>query len=433
MNRALSGEETAAAPGQEGRDAWRRSVRAAWSPFWSSRLVVFLVAGWVVYAGLPSAPAAPDTVVLFDPPFHGWFAGELLELVFSPLAKWDAQHYLSIALYGYGQGEAAAHINPAFFPMFPELVRVLSGFGADPGLTLIVSYAVSLSCFFGALVLIHRLAAIELGERHARVALMLFSFFPMAFFFGIPYTESLFVLLAAGAFLAARSGNWLLAGIALALASATRAPGLLLVLPVALFYLYGPRADRAPAGKRGLRPRYPIRADAAWLLLAPLGLLVFSAYLQYRFHDALAWQHAQVVFGRHTIDPVSGLWAAMREAGTSIGLIFSGGYRVPIVDHWNLLQPLFFLFALVGGVALLRMLPVAYGAWVLVSLLSMLVSQPPVSPLWSAPRFVAVLFPIFFWLATLCERRRITTTVVAVFAAGMAAFVVQFTLWSFVA
>ena len=106
---------------------------------------------------------------------------------------------------------------------------------------------------------------------------------------------------------------------------------------------------------------------------------------------------------------------------------------MPIVDHWNLLQPVFFLFALVGGVALLRMLPVAYGAWVLVSLLSMLVSQPPVSPLWSAPRFVAVLFPIFFWLAALCERRRLTNTVTAIFAAGMAAFVVQFTLWSFVA
>ena len=424
-------EEKVVGPTPEVREAWRHSIRAAWSPFWSSRLMVFLVAAWVAYAGLPLAPAS-GTVVL-DHPFGSWPAGELLDLIFSPLAKWDAQHYLGIALYGYGEGQAAAHINPAFFPLFPELVRVLSGFGTSPGLTLLVAYAIPLACFFGALVLIHRLAAIELGERHARSALMLFSFFPTAFFFGIPYTESLFVLLAAGAFLAARTGNWPMAGIALALASATRAPGLLLVVPVALFYLYGPRADREPGTRPGLRPRYPIQANAAWLLLAPLGLLLFSGYLQFRFHDALAWQHAQVVFGRHTIDPVSGLWAAIREAGTSIGLIFSGGYRVPIVDHWNLIQALFFAFALTGGVSLLRMLPVAYGAWVLVSLLSMLVSQPPVSPLWSAPRFVAVLFPIFFWLATLCERRRLTNTVTAMFAAGMAAFVVQFTLWSFVA
>jgi hypothetical protein len=406
-------------------------VRAAWSPFWSSRLVVFLVAAWVVYAGLPTAPATGTVVI--SHPFDGWPAGELLDLIFSPLAKWDAQHYLSIALYGYGQGEAAAHVNPAFFPMFPELVRVLSGFGADPGLTLIVSYAVSLSCFFGALVLIHRLAAIELGERHARAALLLFSFFPTAFFFGIPYTESLFVLVAAGAFLAARTGHWALAGVALAVASATRAPGLLLVVPVALLYLYGPRADRPPGARSGLRPRYPIRADAAWVLLAPLGILAFSAYLQYRFHDALAWDHAQVVFGRHTVDPASGLWAAIREAGTSIGLIFSGGYRVPIVDHWNLIQAAFFAFALVGGIGVLRRLPVAYGGWIMVSLLLMLVSQPPVSPLWSAPRFIAVLFPIFFWLAIVCEQRRLTTTVTAVFAAAMGAFVVQFTLWSFVA
>ncbi len=421
-------------PARTGRELWQQSVRAAWLPFWSSRLVVFVVAIWVVYAGLPTSEH-PDALLLSHP-FGNWPAGDLFDLIFSPLAKWDAQHYLAIAFDGYVENLAdlpPAETRPAFFPLFPGVVHVLSGFGASAGLVLIVSYVVSLSCFFAALVLIHRLAAIELGERYAGTALTLFAFFPAAFFFGLPYSESLFLLLAAGAFVAARTGNWPLACIAVALASATRAPGILLVLPVALFYLYGPRADRDPAPRRGLWPRYPIRPDAAWLLLAPLGLLAFSAYLQWTLGDVLAWQHAQEVFGRTTIDPLSGLWGAVREAGTSIGQAVTGEYHEPIVDHWNILQAGFFAFAVVGGIAALRMLPIAYGAWIFVSLLMMLISQAPVSPLWSSPRFVAVLFPIFFCLAVLCERRRATTTVVALFAAGMALFVAQFTLWSFVA
>jgi hypothetical protein len=426
--------EKPAKAGRAGAGDWRRSVKAAWLPFWSSRLIVFAVATWVFYAGLPTAEHF-DSLALSHP-FGGWPAGEVFDLIFSPLAKWDSQHYLAIAYDGYVEGHPGlppAVERPAFFPLYPGLLYGLSGFGYSPGVILLYAYAVSLASFFGALVLIHRLATIELGERYAAPALSLLSFFPAAFFFGIPYTESLFLLLAAGAFYAARVGKWPLAGIAMALASATRAPGILLLVPVAMFYFYGPRADKDPAARRGIRPRYPLRPDAAWMLLAPLGLIAFSAYLQWKLGDAFAWQHAQEVFGRHSTDPFSGLWAGIREFGRSIGQAVTGEYREPIVDHWNVLQFGFFVFALVGGIATLRMLPGAYGAWILVSLLSMLVSQAPVAPLWSSPRFVAVLFPLFFWLAVVCERRGATQTVVALFAAGMALFVAQFTLWSFVA
>jgi hypothetical protein len=415
-------------------EAWRRSVRAAWRPFWSSRLIVFGVAIWVYYAGLPVAHEF-DAVVLSHP-FGSWPASSVLDLLFSPLAKWDAQHYLAIAWDGYVEGHAGLPPSierPAFFPLYPAVVRALSGWGYSPAVILLWAYAVSLACFYGALVLIHRLAAIELGERYAAPTLTLLAFFPMAFFFGIPYTESMFLLLAAGAFVAARLGMWRWAGICMALASATRVQGVLLLLPVALFYFYGPRGDREPAPRRGIRPRYPLRPDAAWMLLAPLGLIAFSLYLQHTFGDAFAWQHAQEVFGRFSTNPASGLWAAVREFGRAIGQAADGNWHEPILDHWNVLQFGFFAFAVVGGIALLRMLPAAYGAWVLVSLLPMLMSQAPVAPLWSAPRFVAVLFPLFFWLAVVCERRKITQTAVAFSAAGLALFVAQFTVWSFVA
>jgi hypothetical protein len=419
-----------------GMGEWGPDLRAAWSAFWSSRLAVFGVVVWITLADV-TVNAMPESAFLAHP-FEAWPATGLLDVVFSPLAKWDAQHYLAIAFDGYAgthPGLPAAEMRPAFFPLYPMTVRVLSGFGASPGLVLIMAYAVALSCFFGALVLIHRLAVIELGERYARPALMLLAFFPTAFFFGIPYTESMFLLVAAGAFLAARVGRWPVAGVLLALASATRAPGLLLVIPIALFYLYGPRADRDPDSSRGGPwPRYRGKPDAAWLLLTPVGLIGFSIYMHFALGDALVWQQAQELFGRHTVDPLSGLWAGLREAGTSVGQIVSGTYDdQPINDHLNIAQLGFVAFAIAGGIGALRMLPPAYGAWVLVSLVPIFVSQPPDQPLWSASRFIVVLFPIFFWLAVVCERRRMTTTVVALFAAGMAVLAAEFSLWSFVA
>ncbi|HKI67722.1 MAG TPA: mannosyltransferase family protein [Solirubrobacterales bacterium] len=414
---------------------WRASARAAWGAFWPSRLIVFGVAMWVTIA--PVAPNEPIESGLLSHPFGNWPATGLLELVLSPLAKWDAQHYLAIAYDGYVQTHAGlppANEAPAFFPLYPGIVHVLSGFGAGPGIVLVVAYAVSLSGFFAALTLLHRLAVIEIGERYAKPALMLLAFFPAALFFGIPYSESLFLLLAVGAFLAARTGHWATAGVVLALASATRVPGLLLVVPVALLYLYGPRADRDPESTRGgWRPRYRLRPDAAWLLLAPLGIVAFSAYLHFALGDALSWEHAQVVFGRHTVDPFTGAWDALREAGASLGRIVSRPYTEPTSDHLNVAQIGFVALALAGGIGALRRLPVAYGAWVLVSLAPLFVSQTPDNPLWSSPRFIAVLFPVFLWLAIVCERREATTTVIALFAAGLSIFTGLFALWSFIA
>lgn len=416
----------------------RASARAAWGAFWPSRLVVFGAAMWAIAADLP--PNTPPESTYVAHPFYGWPAQGAWDLVFSSLAKWDTQHYLAIALDGYVEGVPAlppVEARPAFFPLYPGSVHVFSGFSADPAVVMLAAYAVSLACFFGALTLLHRLTAIEIGERFARPTLLLLAFFPTAFFYGIPYSESMFLLLAVGAFLAARTGHWAVAGIVLALASATRAPGILLIVPVALLYLYGPRADRGvPVARlRGrLWPRFRIAPNAAWLLLAPLGMVLFSLYLQYKVGDALAWDHAQLAsFNRHTVDPFTGVWAGLREAGKAIHELAVSTEHGVTRDHLYIAEVGFVGFAIAGGIGALRRLPVAYGSWVLLSLVPTFLSQQPENPLWSSPRFIAVLFPVFMWLALVVERRRRTTTVVALFAAGMAVLTVQFALWSFVA
>jgi hypothetical protein len=54
-------------------------------------------------------------------------------------------------------------------------------------------------------------------------------------------------------------------------------------------------------------------------------------------------------------------------------------------------------------------------------------------PLYSLPRFVVVLFPIFMWLAIVCDRRGITPHVASASAVGLGLFVTLFASWHFVA
>ena len=79
-----------------------------------------------------------------------------------------------------------------------------------------------------------------------------------------------------------------------------------------------------------------------------------------------------------------------------------------------------------------RRLPKAYGVWVGASLLLPLSFPVTPQPLMSLPRFVAVLFPIFMWLAIVCDERRITDRVVAVSAIGLGLFSAQFASWHWI-
>src|SRR5919204_3665155 len=201
------------------------ALRAAVRIGISSRLAVLLVA---IFAALSFGPAsgglARENADKFDEPA---LTHAVADPVLAPLARWDSVWYLRIADSGYGDSSPRA----AFFPLYPLLVRgVGTLFGGSHGALLAAAYLISLAAFLGALALLHRLAEFELGRRLARPTLLLLAVFPAAVYFGAPYAESLFLLLAVGAFYAARTGRWAWAGACAALASATRSAGLLLLL-----------------------------------------------------------------------------------------------------------------------------------------------------------------------------------------------------------
>jgi hypothetical protein len=249
----------------------------------------------------------------------------------------------------------------------------------------------------------------------------LVALFPGALFFGVPYSESLFLLVSVGAFYAARTGRWAWAGALAAAASATRSAGVLLLVPLAILYV-------SQNGR--------LRPDALWLALAPLGLVGYCVYLGIEHGEPFAWMDLQDAWGREFAGPFGALVTGAIAAGDGVRDLISGTYEYEDGVRYALMDIGLFAFA-VGAVAatigVLRRLPLAYGAYVVVALALPLSFPSTDQPLMSLPRFLAVLFPLFMWLALWADERRRTTEFGVAFVALLAFFTSQYAAWEFVA
>jgi hypothetical protein len=413
-----------------GRAAWRE----AWSALWTSRLVVW-AAGLLGLMWFGRAPGTGqfDTRGLTTP------FSALGDLLVSPAARWDSAWYLTIAQDGYG--DATSHAQAAFYPLYPLLMRVGGWVVGSP---LVAGILVSLACFLVALMLLHRLAALELGESYARPTVLLVAFFPSALFFSAVYSESLFLLVSVGAFLAARHERWAWAGALGGLAALTRNSGVLLLLPLAILFLYGPRPGGAPApGRARWLPRYRLTPQVLWLALVPLGLALYLGWSAIALDDAFAPYHAQELWLRH-FEPLGALTGGIDHAVDAVRELGRGGATTPYLGEGggNSLEPVsqslllfgFLVFALIGLVGVLRRLPLAYGAYTAVALAMTLSYPVDQQPLISLPRYLLALFPLQLWLALWTSRRdgRLERTL-GVSAVLLGLLAAQFARWGFVA
>jgi hypothetical protein len=409
-----------------------QELRLAWRALWTSRLVV-LGAGIFGVLSIGNASDADG----FDPqrltrPF-GYFGN----LLVSPVARWDSVWYLWIAHSGYDHDR----LRTTFFPLYPLMVR---GVGVVTRSDLIAGVLISLVCFAIALVLLYRLVELELDAKRARICVMLVAFFPMAYYFSAVYTESLFLALSVGCVYAARTGRWAQAGLLGAFASASRNTGVILVVPIVLLYLYGPRADR-PAGRTPahLRPRHPIGRSLAWVLLVPVGLGAYILFLALGTGHLLSPFTTEKAWYHHFAGPFGGVWDGAVAAWDGLRQLIHG-HKTPVYFDLNAGDPftvagqnlMLFGFLVVGALAfvgVLRRLPLAYAAYVLVALAVPLTYPVTPLPLSSLPRYEVVLFPLFMWGADWVSRRRIAPQALACSGALLGLFTIEFATWRFVA
>jgi mannosyltransferase PIG-V len=408
------------------------ALRDSWLALWTSRLLVW--ATGVAAVGVLGVGSAGDA---FDPRGLTRGLGRVGEALAGPAARWDAAWYLTIAKSGY-QPDLGTHTisRAAFFPAYPLAVRAV-GFLQVP--LILAGVLVSLCAFGAALYGIHRLTSLEFAHTAragrpaeiARLSVFVMAFAPMAVFFSAVYTESFFLAFSVALFWSARQGRWMWVGVAGAIAVATRSNGLVLALPAAVIYLYGPREDRTPdrapaytpavgaERARGyahralalLTPRYRVRRDALWLGLLPASIVVFAGSLALAGGDALApFKSEHEVWKRQFVGPLVGLWDA--------------------VHHPHVTSFLFLLAAIPAIVGALRRLPLAYGLYALAAVAVDISYPADADPLTSLPRYLLVLFPLGMWFAAwLSERRRLQVPLLALSALAMMVFVARFSTW----
>jgi hypothetical protein len=244
----------------------------------------------------------------------------------------DAWYYRQIAATGYEP--ATPDHKPkntwAFFPGYPLLLRALGG--TSDRTFWILAVLVSNAALLGALFAVAA-AARTMGASNddAERAVWYIALFPTSYFFSLPLTESLFLLLSAAAFLAAARQRWPVAGILGAFATATRVIGICL-LPALLLL--------------PLQRRQRLTTQQLWLFAIPLGVLAFIAYLDIHTGDPLAFVHAQTLWGRSTAPrfamafPNSGLtlskpWNFVALNAAAALLMIAAGLRFLVRRQWS--------------------------------------------------------------------------------------------------
>lgn len=313
--------------------------------------------------------------------------------------RWDVLNYIRIAEEGY---VGAPDYHAVWFPGLPLLMALGSRAGIAP-----LTTGTAVALLSGALLVqaFYRLALLDLPRDVAKYSVLALLLFPSSFFLFIAYPESPFLLLAVGAFWAARRGHWALAGLLAALASGLRITGVLLAPALLLEYLYA----------AGWRWR-AIRADILWLALAPSGMVAYMGYLAYEFGNPLRFYTAQSVQFDRTVG-ASGLQRLIDDIKL---LLSSADFETGLPIFLGLVALALFAAALPLMVRL--RIRISYLAFAVLSIAAPLATGRPDS----MNRYILAAFPIFFVMGHFSSRFVALRPLGAIFVALIALSAVRF-------
>jgi hypothetical protein len=291
------------------------------------------------------------------------------------MCQFDCGWYERIALAGYGaDAEWPPHGSLphwAFFPLYPLALRLFAAatrLGPDWAGIAVSSLCLAAFMATGAAYL----RRTRRGAAAPARFVVLTAAMPFSLFFSATYTEAAFALLATLALLGLSLQRQLAGAIAAALASATRATGVLLAPLFAARALSGWRRD----GVRALLPA----------AIAPLGLVAFMGTQWIAVGDPIAFIHVQALWDRSPHFPLLALWDGLAAWDWwQLGGLMAGPSR-SLCAAWGLL----------GLLAALWL--AARRRWAEAWLLATAVLLPATTGIDSLPRYVAC-HPVFLFAA----------------------------------
>lgn len=292
--------------------------------------------------------------------------------------RWDAVQYLKIAQEGYvGTGEDRFLI--VFFPLYPALVAILRTVVRD---YLLSAFIVSGIASVAAALVLRSLVRLDQSERTAQLAVLFLFIFPTSYFLHIPYTESLFLTLVIGAFVAARKRFWITTGVLGGLACLTRINGLIL-FPALAFEVWIEYREIREFNKKWLA-----------LLLIPIAFCGYLALNYFVAGDPLIFlTYQREHWYRYFRWPWEGIWETAKRIDNP-----------KVVDaQMTGIQEI--LFVIIGAAATIfgwKYLRNSYRIWMVANWL-LFVST---SFVLSVPRYTLSLFPIFILMAVVARTSR---------------------------
>lgn len=219
------------------------------------------------------------------------------------LDRWDGHWYRMVARGGYLL-VPGRQSDPAFFPLYPILLRAVHAMGVGWG---IAGPLLSNLAFLLGLGLFYLLTREFFSEPLARRATTYLAIFPLSYVFSMAYPESVVLVFLTAAPLAAMRRRWWLAACCAGAAALARPEGLFLVFPLASI-AWRQRESLAPV-RRG--------AALAAVLAPPAALISYSLYLGSVLHDPFAWSRAEHAWGRQF--RITGAFRAFEHLPSALG------------------------------------------------------------------------------------------------------------------
>jgi Mannosyltransferase (PIG-V) len=314
--------------------------------------------------------------------------------------RFDTLWYLRIAERGYDLPAGLV-----FYPLYPWLIRGLSGLAGPLAAALLISTVAAFFYFWGLLRLVRNEVENEVPSEFPSTqplrTVMLAAVWPASFFFFAGYTEALAVALIVWCIVWARDERWVLAAACAFAAGLTRSAGTLVIVPLAIM------AWRAPR-----RARWPVA-------IAPLGTLGYWFWLHQTGRLSVAAAY-RTYWNTEVAAPWTTVWVAFR----SLTKHFDALVMISLVA---------LIFFLVAGVAVRRRMRIedrCFSAALIVHLL-LRMCWPP---LLGAPRYLLPMYPAYLTIgewAGKIERTRFVFLCVALFTFNLI-WMLAFLNWSLV-
>jgi hypothetical protein len=315
---------------------------------------------------------------------------------------WDAGWYVLISQNGYTLPNEAG-----FFPLYPLLIHLITSISSqfEPLLVgMIINNIGTLFAFIAIALLVHN---DEGDEQSARFTLRALAAYPFAIYLFAPYSEGLFLGLAAWTLLAIRRGWWMVAIITAILSGLARPFGIILIFP--MLWEFGRQHQWWSYIKelwihRGSWQEYlfPTTMPSGWwrsvslgilvTLSAPIGIGIYAFYCWNIFNDPLFFLHAQQHFNEHS---QGGIWEGIMTAIDQ--WIQMPAWSYPHMRQLVDIVPLAVCF--VVSLVMIKRIPFAYSLYSL-GAVAVCLATPSLTAIFpdvyvSAGRYMLVTIPFF--------------------------------------